>query len=152
MNNPVNSQLQQQKNYIMFNRLYILMIIILIIHAFAPTIQTGIVVVCVFLISIALVITSVQCKQLRKEKEKLLNLEKALYDSERSKAVLLDNLPGMAYRCNYDRDWTMQFVSAGCFNLTGYHPESLLHNKELSFNELIAPEYRDIICVNGSMW
>lgn len=69
------------------------------------------VVVYVFLISIALVITSVQSKQLRKEKEKILDMEKALYDSKRSKAVLLDNLPDMDYRCNYDRDWTMQFVS-----------------------------------------
>lgn len=66
----------------------------------------------------------------------------ALEESERSKSVLLSNLPGMAYRCNYDREWTMQFVSAGCFELTGYIPERLIYNKELSFNDLIAPEYR----------
>ncbi len=71
--------------------------------------------------------------------------EHELRESERSKAVLLSNLPGMAYRCNYDRDWTMQFVSDGCFELTGYHPESLLHNREISFNSLIEPEYRDVI-------
>jgi predicted signal transduction protein with EAL and GGDEF domain len=41
-------------------------------------------------------------------------------ESERSKSVLLSNLPGLAYRCNYDPDWTMQFVSAGCLELTGY--------------------------------
>jgi len=71
--------------------------------------------------------------------------EKALYDSERSKAVLLENLPGMAYRCNYDRDWTMQFVSAGCLALTGYPPESLLYNKEITFNELISPDYQEYL-------
>jgi len=71
--------------------------------------------------------------------------EKALQESERSKAVLLSHLPGMAYRCRYDRDWTMQFVSDGCFALTGYQPESLLDNQEISFNELIAPEYRDTL-------
>lgn len=68
--------------------------------------------------------------------------EKFLEESERSKTVLLSHLPGMAYRCNYDRDWTMQFVSAGCNKLTGYTPESLLYNKDLSFNDLITPEYR----------
>ena len=47
-------------------------------------------------------------------------IESALIESERSKAVLLSNLPGMAYRCNYDKDWTMQFVSEGCYELTGY--------------------------------
>lgn len=71
--------------------------------------------------------------------------ERALKESERSKGVLLSHLPGMAYRCYYDRDWTMQFVSDGCFALTGYQSESLLYNRELSYNELIAPEHRDII-------
>ena len=67
----------------------------------------------------------------------------ALGESERIKSVLLSHLPGMAYRCNYDQEWTMQYVSEGCLELTGYIPESLLYNKELSFNDLIAPEYHD---------
>lgn len=70
-------------------------------------------------------------------------IEKALIESERSKSILLSNLPGMAYRCVYDRAFTMQFVSEGCFDLTGYRPESLLNNKDLSFNDLITPEYRE---------
>lgn len=72
-------------------------------------------------------------------------IEKALAESERSKSVLLSHLPGMAYRCNYDREWTMYFVSEGCFELTGYTPENLLYNKDLSFNSLIAPDYRDLL-------
>lgn len=70
-------------------------------------------------------------------------IEDALNESERSKSVLLSNLPGLAYRCSYDRDWTMQYVSEGCFDLTGYPPESLLYNKELSYNDIILPEYRE---------
>ena len=50
-------------------------------------------------------------------------LEKELLESERSKSVFLSSLPGMAYRCKYDCNWTMQFASAGCFELTGYTPE-----------------------------
>ena len=71
--------------------------------------------------------------------------EESLKESERSKSVLLSNLPGLAYRCNYDREWTMQYVSAGCFALTGYPPESLLYNKDLSYNDLISPDYRDTL-------
>ncbi|MGI5850324.1 MAG: HD domain-containing phosphohydrolase [Christensenellales bacterium] len=71
--------------------------------------------------------------------------QNALRESERSKAVLLSHLPGMAYRCRYTPDLTMQFVSDGCFFLTGYHSQSLLNNKEVSYKKLIAPEYRDII-------
>lgn len=73
------------------------------------------------------------------------HMENALIESERSKAVLLSNLPGMAYLCNYDKHWTMQFVSEGCYELTGYKDSSLINNKDLSFNDLIAAEYRDII-------
>ena len=70
-------------------------------------------------------------------------IEKSLLESERSKSVLISNLPGMAYRCKYDRSWTMLFVSPGCIPLTGYLPESLVNNRDLSFNDLITPEYRE---------
>ncbi len=68
-----------------------------------------------------------------------------LRESERSKSMLLANLPGMAYRCNYDENWTMKFVSEGCYELTGYRPESLINNNELSFNDLIAPDFREFL-------
>lgn len=71
------------------------------------------------------------------------SIEQALYESERSKSVLLSNLPGLAYRCKFDKDWTMEFVSQGCFDLTGYKAESLINNKEISFNKVIAPQYRE---------
>lgn len=67
----------------------------------------------------------------------------ALRESERSKSVLLSNLPGMAYRCAYDRSWTIYFASSGCFELTGYLPEEFIDNRVLSFNDIICPEYRE---------
>lgn len=69
----------------------------------------------------------------------------ALGESERSKSVLLSNLPGMAYRCLHDSDWTMLFVSEGCYELTGYTSENLLNNKYLAFNDLIKEEYREML-------
>ncbi len=76
------------------------------------------------------------------EKKKALD---TLRESERSKSVLLSHLPGIAYRCRYDKEWTMLFISDGCLKLTGYKPEGLINNKDLSYNQLIAPEYTDII-------
>jgi len=70
---------------------------------------------------------------------------KALQESERSKSVLLSNLPGMAYRCAYDRNWTIYFASSGCFELTGYYPEEFINNNVLSFNDIICPEYRELV-------
>ena len=69
-------------------------------------------------------------------------LEQELRDSEISKAVFMDNLPGMMYRCKHDKYYTMQFVSNGCFDLTGYHPESLIDNKDVSFFSLIVEQHR----------
>lgn len=69
----------------------------------------------------------------------------ALRESERSKAVLLSHLPGMAYRCCFDHEWTMKFLSEGCYKLTGYWPESIINNLDLSYNDIICPEYRDYI-------
>lgn len=66
----------------------------------------------------------------------------AIAEAERSKAVLLANLPGMAYRCRYDRDWSMLFVSEGCHALTGYPSEALIESNSISFNDLIHPEDR----------
>lgn len=70
-------------------------------------------------------------------------LEKSLLENENSKGDFLENIPGMAYRCNYDREWTMQFVSSGCEGLTGYKPSALIGNREHSFNEIIVPKYRE---------
>lgn len=70
---------------------------------------------------------------------------KALCESERSKAVLLSHLPGMTYRCRFDQEWTMKFLSSGCYKLTGYWPESIINNLDLSYNDIICSEYRDYI-------
>jgi len=51
--------------------------------------------------------------------------------------VLLNKLPGMLYRCKYDCDWTMEFISNGCKNLTGYKMEDLLDNKVVTYASLI---------------
>lgn len=55
---------------------------------------------------------------------------------------LLGNLPGMAYRCNFDQDYTMIYISQACQELTGYEAEELLDNSVLSYNDLIHPEDR----------
>jgi PAS domain S-box-containing protein len=65
-----------------------------------------------------------------------------LVESERRQRTLLANLPGMAYRCRNDRDWTMEFVSAGCQDLLGYEPQDFI-GRRIVFNDLIHPEDRE---------
>lgn len=64
----------------------------------------------------------------------------ALRESQRRLMTLMGNLPGMAYRCKKDKQWTMEFVSEGCQMLTGYFPEDLVENKRLSYSQLVHPE------------
>lgn len=73
-------------------------------------------------------------------KTNVYDMKNTLFEKERSYAMLLSNLPGMAYRCDNDREWTMRFVSEGCYKLTGYESEALLQNRDISYNRLITPE------------
>lgn len=61
----------------------------------------------------------------------------------RQLATLMDNLPGMAYRCLYDEHWTMKFVSSGCRDLTGFEPDELVDNRLASYASLIQSEEND---------
>ncbi len=77
-------------------------------------------------------------KDITEQKE----LDISLRERERIIHSYFSQLPGMAYRCSFDEQWTMQFVSSGCLDLTGYSPEELLNNAAVSFNELILPMHR----------
>lgn len=83
------------------------------------------------------------CHNYQLTKKNASQVKKTITETERSYAMLLSNLPGIAYRCDNDRNWTMHFVSEACKKLTGYEQESLLNNRDLSFNELITPENRE---------
>ncbi len=69
-------------------------------------------------------------------------VEKALQESQRTLSTLMSNLPGMAYRCHNDGKWTMEFVSEGCLELTGYYTADLIHNQKVSYGKIIIPEDR----------
>jgi PAS domain S-box-containing protein len=69
--------------------------------------------------------------------------DEELRESRRLLATLLDNLPGMAYRCRNDRDWTMEFVSEGSRALTGYTPAELVGPRAVAFGDLIVEDDRD---------
>ncbi|MCF8227238.1 MAG: PAS domain S-box protein [Bacteroidales bacterium] len=71
--------------------------------------------------------------------------EEAVKESERKLSTLLSNLPGMAYRCLYDSDYTMKFISAGCIDFTGYEPKELIDNSVISYAALIHPDDAEMV-------
>ncbi|HEX8362242.1 MAG TPA: PAS domain S-box protein [Longimicrobium sp.] len=68
--------------------------------------------------------------------------EEVLRESRRMLATLLDNLPGMAYRCRNTPGWPMEFVSAGSLGLTGYPADRLVGAGGPWFADLVHPQDR----------
>ncbi|MBD3223353.1 MAG: PAS domain S-box protein, partial [Caldithrix sp.] len=71
--------------------------------------------------------------------------KKILKESWRSLDTLLGNLPGMAYRIRYDDHETVEFISAGCMELTGYSVQELQNNSALALEDLILKNDRPSI-------
>lgn len=57
--------------------------------------------------------------------------------------TLLRNVPGMAYRCRNDTEWSMEYVSQGVAPLTGYSSADFIENGRITWAELIEPEDRE---------
>jgi PAS domain S-box-containing protein len=68
--------------------------------------------------------------------------EEEIKESRERMKVLLSNLPGLAYRCKNAPGWPMDFVSEGCFALTGYRPKDFTGGGTLQFEDIIHPEDR----------
>ncbi|MGV3755064.1 MAG: PAS domain-containing protein [Verrucomicrobiota bacterium] len=68
--------------------------------------------------------------------------ENRMQENQRVLETLLGNLVGMAYRCRIDEFWTMEFVSQGCVQLTGYQPADLVGNRRISYEEVTHPDDR----------
>ena len=68
--------------------------------------------------------------------------EMALRERDRAWATLINNLPGFVYRCTNDPAWTMQYISDGCLQITGYGPEEFIGNTTLAYNDIVRPDYR----------
>lgn len=68
------------------------------------------------------------------------------HEQQRFRETVARNLPGLLYRCRNDRDWTMEFLSEGTEELTGYAPEELEGEDGPAYADLIHPEDR------GRVW
>lgn len=65
--------------------------------------------------------------------------------NQRTLTALLNDLPGMVYRCRNNPDWTMEYVSGSSYQLTGYTPEEIINNKRLSYGSMIHPEDQQLV-------
>ena len=66
-----------------------------------------------------------------------------LAERERTMQTLLANIPGMAYRCANDAEWTTVLLSQGCRELTGYDDDELLGMTGVTYGSLLDPADRN---------
>lgn len=68
--------------------------------------------------------------------------EASLRESEEKFRSMVSNIPGVMYRCVFDSEWTVIFISDAVKNLTGYTAEEFHRNRHITFSALIHPEDR----------
>jgi PAS domain S-box-containing protein len=70
-------------------------------------------------------------------------LQKELDSNEKKYNRLVNNLPGITYRCKNDSDWTMLFLSRKSEKITGYPAKAFINNKEITYSDIIFPGDRE---------
>lgn len=73
---------------------------------------------------------------------RMKSTEASLRANRRSLSTLLSNIPGMVYRCKNDRNWSFEFASDGCLEVTGYEPYEMVNSPNFSFIQIIHPDDR----------
>lgn len=93
-----------------------------------------------FLVGLAMAVLFASSIALR-----LDGLRRQLRESDRKTKSIIASLQGMVYRCSNDEKWTMEFVSSGCQELTGYPPESFVNSPQLEFSRLMKESDRTLL-------
>ena len=70
------------------------------------------------------------------------SVENALVESERRLRTLMNNLPGIVYRCRADAEFTMEFASHGSRRLLGYEPHELVDACPSAYHRIVHPDDR----------
>lgn len=75
----------------------------------------------------------------------LVDANKALSESKDRFKTLVANIPGVTYRCNVDKYWTMDFISDEINTLCGYSAEEFIGNHVRSFASIIYPDDKEMV-------
>jgi len=71
--------------------------------------------------------------------------EEKLKESTRKINTLINNIPGVVYRCLDDKDWTMEYISEGIERLSGYPASDFIGNRVRTYNSIIVSEDTDSV-------
>jgi PAS domain S-box-containing protein len=66
-----------------------------------------------------------------------------LNESREQLDSILTNLAGAAFRCHFDEQYTMKYISEKIYDISGYHASAFIDNAEQSYAGIIHPDDRD---------
>ncbi|MES9965176.1 MAG: HD domain-containing phosphohydrolase [Candidatus Sedimenticola sp. 20ELBAFRAG] len=78
--------------------------------------------------------------EVQKRTRSLLETNSALEENEAKFRSLVDNIPGAIYRCTFDSEHSIQFISEEIRNISGYPADDFIHNSVRSFRSIIHPD------------
>lgn len=70
--------------------------------------------------------------------------EAGLRNNRHLLSTLINNTPGMIYRCKNDKHFSFEFVSDGCVDVTGYEPYEMINNPNFSYMQIIHQDDRNM--------
>ena len=79
---------------------------------------------------------------------KIKQTNKALQESNRKFDALINNVKGILFRCENNRDYTMHYISKGCLEITGYTIEDF-KNGRITYGQLILDIDRNRVWENA---
>ncbi len=59
--------------------------------------------------------------------------------------TLVENIPGAVYRCSFDKDWSMEFISDYIEKISGYPYSDFVNNKVRTYESIIHPKDRQLV-------
>lgn len=74
-----------------------------------------------------------------------IRTELELIEKQNQLNNLLASLPGLVYRCTFDKLYSMIYISEGSQRITGYSPTHFMGQGSIDFESIILPEYREQI-------
>jgi len=90
-----------------------------------------------------------QEKQLRQSLEQEIKkreqISQELEESRGQLQSILSNLPGAAFRCYFDEDYTMKYISEKIFDISGYHASDFVDSNTRSFASIIHPGDHELL-------
>jgi PAS domain S-box-containing protein len=114
-------------------------------NIFLAVLESSILVIISLVLIIMILMSRIKNRSLKIEITNRKFAEEKLIQTDLQLSNLLKNLPGMAYRCAFDEDYTMLYIGESCTRITGYRPEDFVEKKSISFNDIILTEYRESI-------